>query len=231
MRHVSLLAPLLLVTSLGSALAAEMPKTWDGLVEVKPKRLDAAYVLPGADFRPYTKVMLGPTQVAFKKDWLRSMNDNSDLSRMVTQEDADRILSAARENFDDIFAAAWQKAGYTVVTKPGPDVVAVATAIANLYVNAPDVPTGGRTYTFTTEAGEATLILEVRDSMTGALLGRALDRRETRSMNGMQISNSASNKAEFRQLFKQWADIATKGMEELKAQSPVPTDLKPGAKP
>ena len=40
---------------------------WDGLVEVKPKRLDAAYLLPGADFRPYTKLMLEPVEVASRR--------------------------------------------------------------------------------------------------------------------------------------------------------------------
>jgi len=39
----------------GAAVAAEAPASWDGLVEVKPKRMDAAFLLPGADFRPYTK--------------------------------------------------------------------------------------------------------------------------------------------------------------------------------
>lgn len=231
MRHTRWLACILIAASAGTSVAAGSAESWDGLVEVKPKRMDAAFVLPGADFRPYTKVMLGPTQVAFQKDWLRSMNDRSDLSRRVSQEQADKILAAARENFDDIFAEAWEKAGYPVVKTPGPDVLAVATAVANLYVNAPDVPSAGRSYSFTTEAGEATLIIEMRDSTTGALLGRALDRRETRGTTGMQMSTSVSNKAEFRALFKQWAAIATKGMEELKAHSPVPVDLQPGAKP
>ncbi len=54
----------------GTALGKEdMPDNWDGLVRVKPKRMDAAYVAPGADFRAYTKVMLDPAEVAFKKDW------------------------------------------------------------------------------------------------------------------------------------------------------------------
>jgi hypothetical protein len=44
-----------------------MPDTWDGLVEVKPKRMDAAYLLPGADFRSYTKVMIDPSEVAFRE--------------------------------------------------------------------------------------------------------------------------------------------------------------------
>jgi hypothetical protein len=88
----------------------------------------------------------------------------------------------------------------------------------------------GRSRTYTAEAGEATLILEVRDSTTNALLGRVVDRRETRSSVGLQPTSRVTNQADFRALFSQWASIATKGMEELKAHSPVPADLKPGSK-
>jgi len=225
------LAPFIVVATLGTAAAADLPESWDGLVEVKPKKMDAAYLMPGADFRPYTRVMIDPTQVAFRKDWMKSVNeDRRELSRRITQEDADRILAAARSNFDDIFAEAFTKAGYPVVTAPGPDVLRVSTAVLNLYVNAPDLPSPGRSVSFTTEAGEATLVIEVRDSQTGALMGRVLDRRETRGTAGMQMSISVSNVSEFRALFKQWAGITVKGMEELKAHSPVPADLKPGQK-
>jgi hypothetical protein len=230
MKHPFLLAALALVGSLGSALAADAPESWDGLVQVKPKRMDAAYLLPGADFRTYTKVIIDPTQVAFQKDWQKRINDTRRLSDRVDDEQAQKILAAARTNFDDVFVDEFTKAGYTIVKEPGPDVLRVSTAVINLYVNAPDTMTAGRSYSFTTEAGEATLVLEVRDSLTNALMGRALDRRETRGSAGMQRSSSVTNQAEFRALFRQWANTATKGLAELKAHSPVPADLKPGQK-
>jgi hypothetical protein len=230
MKALTWLATILLSTTIGAAVADELPESWDGLIEVKAKKMDAAYLLPGADFRPYTKVIVDPTQVAFRKDWIRSQNDNRDLSRKVSQEDADKILAAARSNFDDVFAEAFTKAGYAVVTAPGPDVLRISTAVVNLYVNAPDVMAAGRSYSFTTEAGEATLVIETRDAQTGALLGRVLDRRETRGTGSMQMTTSATNVSEFRSLFKQWAGITVKGLDELKAHSPVPEDLKPKQK-
>jgi hypothetical protein len=140
------------------------------------------------------------------------------------------MLEAARTNFDDIFVEAFRKAGYEIVTTPGPDVLRVSTAVINLYVNAPDTMSAGRSYSYTMEAGEATLVIEVRDSMTGALMGRVLDRRMTRGAGRLQMTTSVSNQAEFRSLFRQWADIAAKGLDELKAQSPVPADLQPKQK-
>lgn len=230
MMHSRWLAAFVLVAFVGAAGAADAPESWDGLVQVKPRRMDAAYLLPGADFRSYTKVMIDPTQVAFQKDWQKRMNQDRRASDRVDDQQAQKILAAARANFDDVFVDEFTKAGYTIVREPGPDVLRVSTAVIDLYVNAPDTMTAGRTYSFTTEAGEATLILEVRDSLSGALLGRAVDRRETQGGARMQLSTSVTNQVEFRALFRRWAGIAATGLTELKELSPVPEDLKPGQK-
>jgi hypothetical protein len=230
MKTLTWLAAALLLAASGVGSAADAPGSWDGLVEVKARKMDAAFLLPGADFRPYSKLMLDPTEVAFRKDWLRDMNDSAgSLSRQVTPHDAEEILSAARSNFDDIFAAAFTKAGYQIVTAAGPDVLRIRTGVLNLYLNAPDLQSAGRSRSFTANAGEATLVIEVRDSMTGALMGRVVDRRETRDT-GMQMASRVTNLSDFRALFKEWASASAAGLEQLKALSPVPLDLKPGQK-
>jgi Protein of unknown function (DUF3313) len=208
--------------------AADAPENWDGLVQIKPKRMDLVYVLPGADFRPYTRVMLDKTEVAFRKDWLKNMNDTRSVSRRIDEEEAAKIMAAASSNFSDVWTKALQKAGYRVVTAPGPDVLRVSTAIVDLYINAPDTMEAGRVKTYTAEAGEATLVMEVRDSRTNTLLGRVVDRRETRSSIAVQQTSRVTNQADFRALFSQWAAIVGKGLEELKAHSPVPETLTPG---
>jgi hypothetical protein len=75
-------------------------------------------------------------------------------------------------------------------------------------------------------AGQAALIVEVRDSATNALLGRVADRRETQDL-GRQIASTASTVYDFRLLFNLWAGICTKALGELKSASPIPKDLKP----
>jgi hypothetical protein len=230
MKTTSWLAALTLLASIATASAADAPESWDGLIQVKPKRMDAAYLLPGADFRPYTRLMVDPTQVAFQKDWLKRINQDRRPSDRVDDEQAQKILAAARSNFDDVFSEAFTKAGFTIVTTPAADVLRISTAVINLYINAPETMSAGRSYTFTAEAGEATLVIEVRDSLSGALMGRVLDRRETQGGAGMQMTTRVTNQAEFRALFRQWAGTAVKGIDELKALSPVPTDLRPGQK-
>jgi hypothetical protein len=120
----------------------------------------------------------------------------------------------------DIFANAWTKGGYTVVKEPGPDVLRVRTGVLNIRVSAPDQLTAGRSRTFAEEAGSATLFVEVRDSMTGALLGRAVDQRIVGD--GMAWRRtSSSNKADFRAVVQEWATATVRGMAELKARSPI----------
>lgn len=214
------------------AKAEDEPKgTWDGLVEVKPKRIDAGFLLPGADFRPYKKIMMDPVEVAFKKDWMKDYNrDAATLSQRLTQEDIDNIAKAARENFQEVFTETYRNAGLEIVTAPGPDVLRLRPGVMDLYITAPDTMTAGRSRTYTTESGEALLFLEIRDSTTGALLGRALDRRNTRYTGQVQLSNRVTNLSDFRTLFKQWADISVKGFEDLRALSPIPENLEPGKK-
>jgi hypothetical protein len=216
---------------MASTAIAQDSGNWDGLVEVKPKRLDAVFLLPGADFRQYKKIMMDPVEVAFVKNWARDYNrDAATLSQRLDQADVDRIAQAARDAFDEVFTEAYKKAGMEFVTAPGPDVLRVRPGVVDLYVTAPDNMSSGRSRTYTMESGHATLFLEARDSSSGALLGRALDKRATRDTGRVQISNSVTNLSDFKALFKQWADISVKGFNELREMSPVPEDLKPGQK-
>jgi hypothetical protein len=116
---------------------ADVPETWDGLVQVKAKRLEAVYVMPGADFSGYRKVMIDPAEVAFNKNWSKEMQ--RDPARRISDADAQKIASTAQSGFDEVFAQAFGKAGHEVVTAPGPDVLRPASPIST---STP--PTSGR---------------------------------------------------------------------------------------
>jgi hypothetical protein len=223
-----MLRPLLaavLIALAAPAVGESTPETWDGLVEVRSRRLDAAFLAPGVDFRPYTKVLLEPTEAAFQRNWLRDVNSNRG-GRRVTDADAQRILEAAQTNFSDVFAEAFTRAGYQVVTEPGPDVLKLRSAVIDLFLNAPDTMSAARVRSFTVNAGQATMVLEARDSTTNALLARVLDRRETVRSPGQ--ATSVSNLADFRLLFRDWGRVAVQGVDNLKAHSPIPDPLTPG---
>lgn len=220
--------PLALVAALMLAAAPALAADWDGLTEVNSRRMGTTWLLAGADFRPYRKVMIAEPQVAFRNNWLRDVNRGSS-ARRVSQADADRILATVATNLTDVFAQEFKRAGFEVVTKPGPDVLRLNVDIINLSVNAPDTGSSARTASFTTNAGEATIVLEARDSETRALLARAVDRRQTQNNAGMGTrATSVSNTADFRRLAQGWARTTATKLQGLQAISPVPDPLTPG---
>ena len=224
MRTVRLIVAALALAIGASGATAKAPETWDGLVQVKAKKLALAYLLPHADFRVYSKVMFDPPQVAFSKNWQRDFNRSAmTLSGRVSDKDVRDTVTEAQASLSKIFPERFTNEGYQVVAAPGTDVLRLGVAIVNLEVNAPDRDIPGRSRTYAVDAGEATFAIEVRDSLTGQLLGRAVDRREA-GEGPTYRRNYSSNLADFEALFDDWARIAARGLTELKSVSPVDTD-------
>jgi hypothetical protein len=211
----------LALTIPSASVAKGPPAEWDGLVRVASKQLAYVYLQPGADFRDYSKVMLEPTEVAFHKNWMKDYNRTQrSLSGKVSDRDVQQAVAAGIKASSDIFAKAWQAGGYTLASAPGPDVLRVTTGILNISVNAPDTMTAGITRTYSDEAGHATLVVEVRDSVTGALLGRAVDQQIAGDYT-TGWRTAMTNRSDFRQIAELWARESVKGMAELKARSPI----------
>ena len=203
------------------AQSATPPAEWDGLVRVRNSRVDAAYLLPGADFREFTEIMIDEPEVAIDQRWLRDFNRGTrGASGRLTDSDVQRGIEAIRTGFSDAFTRRFSRAGYAVVTVPGPTVMRIRPAIINIQVSAPDVRTSARSRTAASDAGQATIVLELRDSVTNALLGRAVDSRRIGNTGFMQPRNSVTNRADFTREFERWADTAIQGLEALREKSP-----------
>lgn len=219
-RDFASLAVLGLAVGAGASAGAAPPppSTWDGLVRVPSKKLKLVYLAPKTDFKPYTKVIIDPTEVAFDKDWVRNYNEQQvDPSGQITASDLRNDVTEGVKRASTIFDKAFAEGGYTVVTAPGPDVLRVRTALLNIQVASPDVMTStGRTFTNSEAAGSAMLVVEVRDSQSGAVLGRAVD-SALAGENGMLLRNSVTNWSDFQELVKTWARASVAGLNELKA--------------
>src|SRR5690242_13888676 len=118
----SAIVALLLVTSAPSAVFAQTSTvTWDDLVQVNTRKFDQVFLLPGADFRGFTKVMLDPTEVAFHRNFER--NSSRSVNNRVTANDVRRLSDEVQSGFGETFTSVFEGAGYRVVTTPGPDVL------------------------------------------------------------------------------------------------------------
>ena len=195
------------------APADEPPKEWDGLARVKSKQLDHLYKLPEADFSGYKRVRLDPIEVEFDKNWKPNDSTRSPSQRLTT-EDIEKIKKALAEEFRKVFTEELTKNGYSVVDESADDVLRVSAAIANLYITAPDKMSAGRSRSYTTSAGHMTLIVELRDSVTGKLMARAVDSVRGRDTGTFMMTNSVTNMSAARSALSQWARILRDGMDD-----------------
>ena len=194
------------------------PSTQEGLVRVESKVVDAAYKRPDASLTGYTKLLLRPIDVQFAKNW-DPKSQGSTLNRMA-EPDVEKIKRELADVFAEVFKRDMEKGGYPLVENTGPDVIEMRAAIVNLYITAPDVSdqTAGRTYVYTTNAGEMTLIMQLHDSITGQLLARAYDRREDTGSGMWTWTTSVSNTAEAKRIISTWSTALRKAFDASRAQ-------------
>jgi hypothetical protein len=148
------------------------------------------------------------------------MNTKFTLGR-TSDADALRIAHAVRDGFAQRWQAAFAKAGWQVASEAGPDVLRIRTIVFNLSISTPFSVTQGMGTVRSVDAGGASILVEVRDSETGAVLGSFLDSRRAGENTAFIPRSTVSNKSDFGRLFNQWSEIAVNGLARLKALSPV----------
>ena len=213
-----------LVGTVATAQAADddwPPKvTSDGLNLVEGTKAAAVWVLDGADFSEYNRVMIVDVGVGFKKNWRRDYNQNEvSLGNRVSKSDAEKIKQRVAEEFKKVFTAELEKAGYEVadydVSLAEEDILVLRPAIVDLVVTAPDTNSASRSRSYTASAGAMTLYLEFYDSVTSSILGRVVDRQNSRDNGMMQISNRVTNKAEADRMFRKWTGLLIAKMDSV----------------
>jgi hypothetical protein len=211
------------VTVACSTAPAAPTETYDGLVQVPDTRFGVVYKRPDADLSHYDSYGLADCEVAFKKNWQRDQNNSRmDLGNRVTQKDVDRIKDKLGEECGKYFREALEQAPpYQLVDSfsDGEQVLILRPAIINLDITAPDTRSAGMQRTYTTGAGEMTLLLELLDATTGEILVRVIDKQSSRETSYLQWSSSVTNQADARRILSRWADQLRKGLDTVTSAS------------
>jgi len=192
------------------------PVEWDGLQQVKINGLDTVYVKPGASLAGYTKIMVDPLQVSFKKgpDANGGWRPNA---FPINERDREKIRNSLAGIASRQLAVEMQKGGYQIVNAPAPDVLRVTAAIIKLDITAPDTMTGRSSYVVVASKGSMTLVAELRDSQTGDLLARAVDYARDDSSFRYEVANSFTNAQAARTIIGQWAHILRQRLDAARA--------------
>ena len=212
------------------AAPATSVTAYDGLVPVKSRQLDELHLRPDAELAGYRRIMIDPVQVEFRDDWLQNMNYYTrNPSRWLGKDDAHRIAEDTAASLRDSVAEAFKARGYEIVAAPEAGVLRLSPSATDLYVYAPDRHSPWGTKTFTRDAGQATLLLEVRDAVSGTLLGRVVHRGRAQQMGGLARATGVSNRFWFDALFGRWAANCVAEFAANRSRpgtSPVPAPAK-----
>lgn len=219
MLRLRALLPILVLCS--SALLAgcastrsSLPDEWDGLVRQPHSRLQGVFVKPDAEIAAYRTVLLDPVEVSFARNWDPNRGGRSPSSRLDAG-DVEAIRTNVAELFRETFRAELARGGYQLVDEVGPDTLRVTAAVVDLYVTAPETMAAGRSRTYTADAGRMTLVAELRDSVTGEILARAVDARSARTTGTLSWTNRVTNTADARRAMGVWAAALRQALDEF----------------
>lgn len=204
----------------GCATRAPEQETYDGLVPVKDTDLEFAWIKPDLPLAAFDKVMLAPVELQF-----RAVRP---LTGPVTAQRSNRtefpISDASREKLAQIVNEQFREElgknpRFTLTDQRGPAVLTIKPMLIDIVSRVP--PEGpGREDIFIDEVGEATLVVDIVDSVSGETVARAADRRKAEPAGsvgsfGALRSNQVTTWQEVRRLADRWGRLLTQRIEAL----------------
>jgi hypothetical protein len=204
---------LMVVMAAGSALACNttpaaapvlgVEESFDGLRRVEHPRAGVGWMRPDFDISGYDKVRLEGAGVEFRPVRRSGGQRGSSGIREfpVTEAQKARLIEIVSTAFREELA---RSEHFELVDENGPDVLTVWGGLLDVASFVPP-SRAGRGDTFLSTVGEATLVIELRDSQSNATLLRFLDRQAANRTGTPTRATTTSNWAEVRRVSRRWA--------------------------
>ena len=185
--------------------------THDGLYPIENIRIDAAWARPDFDLSPYRRIMLDSAGIQYRPARRTAHGGHGDQAFPLDERQKARLGQELRRAFETELAKSER---FELTDTPAPDVLMIRGSLYDVVSHVPP-ETAGRSAIYLRSVGEATLIIELIDSMSNTVLVRAVDRRAAERDGPPTASNSASNWQEVRLLAQYWARSLRTGLYEL----------------
>lgn len=193
--------------------------SYDGLFRLEKSEMDEAYIRPDIDLSGYSKIMIDPVPVSYKRKprppaaSMRASGSSSNFA--LTDQQMERLTDLFHATFAEAMA---KNQGWEVVESPGPEVLRIEAKLIDLVIKVPTRATTGTSHFFLTEIGEVTLVAEIRDSESREILGRVIDRSliKPAGTGYLTYTNEVSAWADVRRLFDIWADLIRQGLDQIR---------------
>jgi hypothetical protein len=189
--------------------------TFDGLVRIDNARFAAAWIDPEIDVKQYNKIIPGGAEFEFRAAQKVSASTarHSNASEFwISDANKQRLAELVSE----VFTEELQKSKYfTLTEEPGPDTLIVTGALHDIVSKVPPQDVG-RSEIWLRSLGEATLVIELRDSLSNEVIYRAVERRAVENVGSQMIrTNTATTWAEVRRWARRWAISLREGLDSV----------------
>jgi hypothetical protein len=177
--------------------------SFDGLIQIENSKSTKAWTKPNLDLSGYSKILPIRAEIQYRsvKKVSASAAQRSSTTEFPLDEKQKQQIEKA---LTDVFQIEIAKSkNFTVTDKAAPDTLIVIGTLLDVVSNVPPAPMG-RSDIYLSQIGEATFAVEIRDSQSGEVLARAVDRKAPGSVVAMQ-SNPVTNVSQFKTTVRQWA--------------------------
>lgn len=181
----------------------------EGLTSIRVDGLDILYVNSKARLDDYRKVLLKPVTVA----------PNSDRRLKYVAPGTTRTLNlrplmeATTTHVRDSISSALNAGGYALAETAAADVVEVTVSIVDVFLIAVNVKGSRNEQTESASLGNATLVVEVRDSTSGELILRSFDVEYGPESGRNSRRTGEDAEAWLLSTVDQWAGFLRKGLD------------------
>jgi hypothetical protein len=196
----------------GGELSAE------GLQRMSGSTFDEVWVRPGLKVSGYRGIVLEPTSVAYREVGDRI---SYEAPRLRADRDGFPIPADQRarieKSFQDRLAQALDDSPeFRRVAAPTSDTLSLRAVLVDFVSRVPPEGSFGRTETYVSSVGEATLVIELWDSERDLLLARAVDHRRAGPTGTRLIrANHVTSWAEIDRQMQRWAVEARELVNQL----------------
>jgi len=180
----------------------------EGLAAFEARNYDAAFIRPGVDFGAYRGLLVSELELAFRTP------DRSQREFPLSEEQ--------KRRFRDVLAEAFRAElsgleNLELVSDPAVDVLDLHIRVQDILAVVPGRSMGqmGRAAIALQAAGEATLVIELRDSRSEEILMRVFDQRAVEGAAVLKDGEPITRWDEVGALCREWARTAAAGIDRL----------------
>ncbi len=194
--------------------------TFDGLTRMDGTVMDIVWARTDIDLTTYSKIKFEGLGVEYR-DVDGPYSGRAGTSSMRTRSNVTefQLDAETRALFEEEIGSAFEEQMgrsnvFEIVTEAGPNVLLIRGGLLDVVSRVPPDPMGN-TQIFIGSVGEATLVLEIRGSLSNTIYVRAVDGRAAASTGQMLLSNRATNRAEIRRLGRHWGQLIRQALDTL----------------